>query len=213
MPSVRLLMSGLSMLWLMIGVLVPAAGYAGAEPPLPSASPQELITPPLDLWVPAPIDLRFHTLDLQSKTLAVRFRVEDLESAVQALAFKETEAELKIALSGDVLFGSARADFLPEAEAVLLEVKDLIAPYATANIAIDGYADTKGSDAYNRYLSEMRAVAVKNWLVQESGVEGKRLKTMGWGKAKPVAPNTNPDGSDNPEGRQKNRRVEITVTK
>jgi outer membrane protein OmpA-like peptidoglycan-associated protein len=52
---------------------------------------------------------------------------------------------------------------------------------------------------------------VKGWLVQKAGVDGKRIKTKGWCKAKPVAPNTSPNGSDNPEGRQKNRRVEITV--
>jgi outer membrane protein OmpA-like peptidoglycan-associated protein len=39
------------------------------------------------------------------------------------------------------------------------------------------------------------------------------MTTKGWGEAKPVAPNTHPDGSDNPEGRQKNRRVELTVKK
>jgi outer membrane protein OmpA-like peptidoglycan-associated protein len=54
---------------------------------------------------------------------------------------------------------------------------------------------------------------VKSWLVQKGGVNGKQIKTKGWGKANPVAPNTNPDGSDNPDGRQKNRRVEITVKK
>jgi outer membrane protein OmpA-like peptidoglycan-associated protein len=213
MSSARLLMPGLSLLWLIVSVLVPAAGDAGEAQPLPSTSSQEQIPPPLDLRVPAPIDLRFQTLDLQSKTLPLRFRIEDLSGAVQALAINETEAEIKIILSGDVLFEFDRTDILPEAEATMLEVIDLIAPYAKADIAIDGYADTKGSDAYNRYLSEMRAAAVKNWLVQNAAVEGKRIKSMGWGKAKPAAPNTNPDGSDNPEGRQKNRRVEITVAK
>ena len=54
---------------------------------------------------------------------------------------------------------------------------------------------------------------MKSWLVQKGGMNGNQIKTKGWGKANPVAPNTNPDGSDNPEGRQKNRRVEITVKK
>lgn len=54
---------------------------------------------------------------------------------------------------------------------------------------------------------------MKTWLVEKAGVDGKRIKTKGWGKANPVAPNTHPDGSDNPDGRQKNRRVEITVKK
>jgi OOP family OmpA-OmpF porin len=54
---------------------------------------------------------------------------------------------------------------------------------------------------------------VKNWLVQKGSVYGKQIKAKGWGKAKPVAPNANPDGGDNPDGRQKDRRVEITVKK
>jgi outer membrane protein OmpA-like peptidoglycan-associated protein len=50
-------------------------------------------------------------------------------------------------------------------------------------------------------------------LVKKGGVDGRQLAAKGWGKSKPVAPNTKPDGSDNPEGRQKNRRVEVTVKK
>jgi photosystem I P700 chlorophyll a apoprotein A2 len=53
--------------------------------------------------------------------------------------------------------------------------------------------------------------ALKKWLVENAGVSGSRITTRGWGEAKPVAPNKNPDGSDNPAGRQKNRRVEITI--
>jgi outer membrane protein OmpA-like peptidoglycan-associated protein len=82
-----------------------------------------------------------------------------------------------------------------------------------SRISIDGYTDAKGLDAYNLQLSEKRATAVKSWLVQKGSVDAKRIKTKGWGKANPVASNTHPDGSDNPEGRQKNRRVEITVKK
>jgi outer membrane protein OmpA-like peptidoglycan-associated protein len=54
---------------------------------------------------------------------------------------------------------------------------------------------------------------VKNWLVLKGSLNGRQIQTKGWGTAKPVAPNANPDGSDNPEGRQQNRRVEITVRK
>jgi outer membrane protein OmpA-like peptidoglycan-associated protein len=60
-------------------------------------------------------------------------------------------------------------------------------------------------------LSDDRAASVKNWLVQNAGVSASRITTRGFGETKPVAPNTNPNGTDNPEGRQKNRRVEITI--
>jgi outer membrane protein OmpA-like peptidoglycan-associated protein len=53
---------------------------------------------------------------------------------------------------------------------------------------------------------------VKRWLIQNASVATDRITTRGWGETKPVAPNRNPDGSDNPQGRQKNRRVEIVLT-
>jgi hypothetical protein len=66
---------------------------------------------------------------------------------------------------------------------------------------------------YNLTLSQKRADSVKAWLVNKGGVKGKKLAAKGREEAKPVAPNINPDGSDNPEGRQKNRRVKVTVKK
>jgi len=61
-------------------------------------------------------------------------------------------------------------------------------------------------------LSDNRAKAVKRWLVENGGVKASRITTKGWGETKPVAPNKKPDGSDDPDGRQKNRRVELTLT-
>jgi outer membrane protein OmpA-like peptidoglycan-associated protein len=80
-------------------------------------------------------------------------------------------------------------------------------------VLIEGHTDGKGTHPYNIKLSENRAASVKKWLVENAGVSGSRITTRGWGETKPVAPNTNPDGSDNPAGRQKNRRVEITIHK
>jgi outer membrane protein OmpA-like peptidoglycan-associated protein len=202
----RQLIPGQRILWLMISIIVPTASVAGAGETLPQAAPQELKSPPVDLRVAPPIALQFQMLDLQ-------LRVEDVKGAVQALAMKETKTEVKIELSGDVLFDFDKADIRPAAEPALQRVKEIISQYPRANISIDGYTDGKGDDTYNRRLSDKRAAAVKGWLVQKGGVEEKRIKTKGWGRANPAAPNTNPDGSDNPEGRQKNRRVEITVKK
>ncbi|MBE7385259.1 MAG: OmpA family protein [Leptolyngbya sp. SIO1E4] len=64
---------------------------------------------------------------------------------------------------------------------------------------------------YNQALSEKRAEAVKNDLVQNFGVDASRLQTEGLGESNPVAPNTHADGSDHPENRQKNRRVEVLI--
>ena len=66
---------------------------------------------------------------------------------------------------------------------------------------------------YNQDLSEKRAESVKNWLVMNCQTDPEIIETIGYGEIKPVAPNKNPDGSDNEEGRQRNRRVEILIVK
>ncbi|MBW1660432.1 MAG: OmpA family protein, partial [Deltaproteobacteria bacterium] len=76
----------------------------------------------------------------------------------------------------------------------------------------EGHTDSKGSEEYNLALSQRRADSVKVWLIEEGGLKGITIITKGYGESKPVAPNTKPDGSDNPEGRAKNRRVEIYVS-
>jgi outer membrane protein OmpA-like peptidoglycan-associated protein len=198
---------------LLVGLLCPAVSFAGTGETLPQAAPQGLTSSPTDLYVPPPLAIQSQTLGLHVQTMDLQMRVEDVKGAVQALAMRETKTEVKIELAGDVLFDFDKADIRPQAEPALQRVQEIIAQHPKARIVIDGYTDGKGDDTYNRRLSDKRAAAVKTWLVQEAGVEGKRIQTKGWGKANPVAPNTNPDGSDNPEGRQKNRRVEITVKK
>ncbi|MDP7239531.1 MAG: OmpA family protein, partial [Candidatus Latescibacteria bacterium] len=76
---------------------------------------------------------------------------------------------------------------------------------------IFGHTDSKGSDAYNQKLSEKRALSVKTWLLTNTNISKYLLHTIGLGETQPVAPNEKEDGSDNPEGRAQNRRVEILV--
>jgi outer membrane protein OmpA-like peptidoglycan-associated protein len=77
-------------------------------------------------------------------------------------------------------------------------------------IEISGHTDSKGNDAYNNKLSTKRAVSVRTYLIK-NGVDGSRITAIGKGEAEPIARNSNPDGSDNPEGRQLNRRIELKV--
>lgn len=165
-------------------------------------------------------DLVFNIEDLVFETADLDFPVEELEGApaevagtVENLEVTETETEIRIELSGDVLFDFDRADIRSEAEPVLTGVADVLKQHPDAAVTIAGYTDAKGSDSYNLSLSEKRAASVKDWLVTNGGVDGANLTTQGLGEANPVAPNANPDGSDNPEGRQRNRRVEIAVQK
>ncbi len=78
-------------------------------------------------------------------------------------------------------------------------------------VEISSHTDSKGNDNYNKKLSQKRAESVVNYLTQEKGIDPARLVAKGYGESKPIAPNTNPDGSDNPEGRAKNRRTEFKV--
>ncbi len=80
----------------------------------------------------------------------------------------------------------------------------------TIVIELGSHTDSKGSDAYNLGLSQRRAESVVEWLVAQ-GVPSSRLVAKGYGETSPVAPNTNPDGSDNPDGRQLNRRTEFKL--
>jgi outer membrane protein OmpA-like peptidoglycan-associated protein len=161
----------------------------------------------------SPLDLIFQTLDLKFQTEDIKGIKQDVKGATQELEMKETETEVKIELSGDILFDFDKWDIRPEAEPTLDRVAGVIKQYPNASILIEGYTDSKGSDSYNLRLSQRRADSVKDWLVKKGGMDGKKIATKGWGESKPVAPNTNPDGSDNPENRQKNRRVETTVKK
>lgn len=77
-------------------------------------------------------------------------------------------------------------------------------------VSIDGHTDSKGSDAYNQNLSFNRANTVHDYFI-DKGVNAERLVFRGFGESRPVAPNENPDGTDNPEGRFENRRVELNV--
>jgi outer membrane protein OmpA-like peptidoglycan-associated protein len=144
---------------------------------------------------------------------AVAGAVVGLDAALKDLGAKVTETEIRIDLSADVLFDFDKADIKKEAEPSLQKVATVLKANQTAKVSIDGHTDGKGADAYNQTLSEQRAASVKQWLVTNAQVEGANIATRGWGKTKPITHNTRPDGSDDPEGRAKNRRVEIVVRK
>ena len=145
--------------------------------------------------------------------LAVAGASEDLERALKDLNADVTDQQIKVNLSADLLFAFDKSDIEPAAEPELGKVVTVLKSYPNAHVEIDGHADGKGDISYNQKLSERRAQAVAQWLIGHAAITAGHVQTRGFGKTKPVAPNTNPDGSDNPAGRAKNRRVEITVSK
>jgi outer membrane protein OmpA-like peptidoglycan-associated protein len=132
----------------------------------------------------------------------------------QALLVQETPQEIRLRLAGDLLFDFDKSDLRPDAVATLREVAAKIkAANPNGKILIAGYTDSKGSAPFNMRLSQQRAGSVETWLVQNAGFPASAFSPVGYGAANPVAPNQTSDGHDNPDGRQRNRRVEIVIPK
>jgi outer membrane protein OmpA-like peptidoglycan-associated protein len=116
--------------------------------------------------------------------------------------------EQRLSVVGDALFDFNKSNLRPEAEETLAAAAPQIAKLGGRPAWIEGHTDAIGSDAYNMKLSEARAATVRDWLIGR-GMVPEATPTKGFGKTKPIAPNATTDGRDDPEGRQKNRRVEV----
>lgn len=178
--------------------------------PPDSVDTVDIVLPWIDPFEHVALSGRGNAADTGS---AVAGRTIGLDKALEDLHADVTPQQIKVNLSADVLFDFDKADLKPEAAAQLTEVATVMKAYPGASAQIDGHTDAKGNDAYNQTLSDKRAQSVAAWLAANAGVAASQMHTKGYGRTKPVAPNTNPDGSDNPDGRAKNRRVEITITK
>ncbi len=92
-------------------------------------------------------------------------------------------------------------------DSMLMPLFDL---FPNAIVEIGSHTDNTGSHEYNVKLSQKRSESVVNYLIGK-GISVDKLVAKGYAETMPIAPNTNPDGSDNPEGRQKNRRTEFKI--
>lgn len=113
-----------------------------------------------------------------------------------------------ITLEDGVLFDFDRYDLRPASLEVIGELAAALQEAGSTDLVVSGHTDAIGADAYNQRLSEQRADAVVQALV-DAGVTA-AIDARGFGESQPVAPNEL-DGQDNPAGRQLNRRVEIVV--
>ncbi len=160
-------------------------------------------------------ELRVPSQPLEFPAASVTFATSAIPFAEAQLSFPSSLVQMQKAdavevdLPADVLFDFDKAELRPEAREALREVAALLLQKPRRSIAITGHTDAIGQDAYNQRLSERRAQAVKNWLVAKEGIKSPPIGTAGRGARDPVAPNKRPDGSDDPEGRQQNRRVTI----
>ena len=110
-------------------------------------------------------------------------------------------------LSSLILFDVNKYDLKDSSKEGLDQVVQLLQAYPTNSLRITGHTDSVGSDAHNQLLSEHRAKAVMDYLVQKGKINPARIKVVGFGKHRPVASNVTEIG------RQQNRRVEIDILK
>jgi len=136
-------------------------------------------------------------------------RIETTRALLTELDARRSEGAIVVDLPADVLFDFDKAVIRPDAGPTLAKAVEVLKSYPTVKITIGGHTDAKGDDAYNDALSLRRAKAVADRL---TGPADRPLAAEGFGETRPVAPNARPDGSDDPDGRQKNRRVEIRIT-
>ncbi len=120
----------------------------------------------------------------------------------------ESAHQATITLRTDVLFQFDKSNLTPRARAILGPLAAKIKSRAVGPVQVTGYTDSIGTNQVNIPLSHARAVAVVAAL--QPALPGVTLRANGLGAADPVAPNTKPDGTDNPAGRALNRRVTIT---
>ena len=105
----------------------------------------------------------------------------------------------------DVLFDTGKYEVRPATREALARLSGIVLAHPGLNLEVEGHTDSTGGDELNQTLSEQRAAAVRNYLVQQ-GLPAEAITAQGFGKSAPVADN------DTAAGRQKNRRVELIVS-
>jgi outer membrane protein OmpA-like peptidoglycan-associated protein len=134
---------------------------------------------------------------------AAQQQAAELQRQLEILQARPTDRGLVLTL-GDTLFATGKSELKSGASANLDRITAFMTEYPKRTAAIEGFTDSMGSDEMNQSLSERRANAVKNYLVNQ-GVSSARLSASGRGENSPVADN------DSVAGRQQNRRVEVVI--
>lgn len=132
-----------------------------------------------------------------------RERAQSLQAELDALEAKQTDRGLVITL-GDLLFDVDGAELQPGGLAEVQRVAQALIDHPERQVEIEGHTDSTGPESYNIELSEDRAVAVQQALI-DAGVPTEQITARGYGESYPVATN------DSESGRQQNRRVELII--
>jgi outer membrane protein OmpA-like peptidoglycan-associated protein len=129
---------------------------------------------------------------------------EQVVMVEEVVVVEEVMAE-PVRVELDVKFDFDKAQVKPESYGDIKNLADFLTQYPQTTTVVEGHTDSVGSDAYNQTLSERRANAVRDVLVNQYGVGGERVNAVGYGETRPVADNASA------EGRAVNRRVEAEV--
>lgn len=140
----------------------------------------------------------------KQQAASAQARAQQLESQLKQLQAEQTERGTVVTL-GDVLFDVDKAQLNPGGQRNVSQLAGFLNQNSDRQVLIEGFTDSTGSAEYNRQLSERRANAVRDALVDE-GVDARRIRTRGYGEAYPVAAN------DSEGSRQLNRRVEVVIS-
>jgi len=136
------------------------------------------------------------------------------EDPTMKVQYAAQDDALVIKIHDDVLFDFDKYIVKPKADKTLRQAAAFIrSKTGFSHVSIEGHTDSKGSNGYNMTLSKQRAKAVAQWFTSRGLLNAPAVETEGWGETRPEAANKRPDGSDDPVGRAKNRRVEILLLK
>jgi outer membrane protein OmpA-like peptidoglycan-associated protein len=131
-------------------------------------------------------------------------QAKELEQSVEGAKVERIGEGIKMTFDSGLLFAFDSDKISPTTRSNLDKMADVLTKYEDTDILIEGHTDSKGSDAYNKRLSDRRAQAVADYL-RTANVSRNRLRTAGYGEGQPVADN-NSEG-----GREQNRRVEVVI--
>lgn len=146
---------------------------------------------------------RARAKEMEDQAAVERARAKSMEDQLAELNAKKTDRGMVLTL-GDVLFATGKAKLNPRANSSLDKLVTFLQANPDRSISIEGHTDSTGADQYNQVLSERRAIAVKNALI-EKGIELNRVSARGYGETTPIASN------NTALGKQQNRRVEIVI--
>jgi len=158
----------------------------------------------------------YYVTRMEFSTIGKAVPQEELKDLITNITYDTLMFLDKIVLNKAIVLENIYYDFAkwnirPDAAQELDKLVALLKDNPDITIELSSHTDSVDTEAYNQRLSQRRAESAVNYIVS-AGIDRSRITAKGYGESRPIAPNTNPDGTDNPEGRQKNRRTEFKVT-